>query len=425
MISEYNTPPPADECQNRPKGPLSDFKPVSVAPKSKSGKVLYKYQLDGLNFLIHSWFKNNNAIIADEMGLGKTAQVSTFLDFLNKSQKIFGPFLIVVPLSTLDHWYRELTDWTDLKVLILRGTKIERQLIFENELYYEGTEIPRFQIMLTTGEIALKSKTVFEQFEWQVLVFDEAHRLKSHTSKLLLAVKEFKSQYKVLMTGTPLQNNIGELFTLLNFIDPQLFDDRTKFSESFADLSEKKQIVELKELIEPFMLRRLKGDVEKKLIPLEEIIIECGMTKSQREYYRAVFTKNQEFLTRCEKRRLANLNNISMELRKVCNHPYLITGAEDAILIEKMQQLGLKERTNEFELETLIRTSGKLILVDKLLANLKKEGHRVLIFSQMTKMLDLLQDMLTYRDYKYRRIDGTVRGKDRQASIDDLSLIHI
>lgn len=117
--------------------------------------------------------------------------------------------------------------------------------------------------------------------------------------------------------------------------------------------------------------------------------------------------------------RLTNLNNISMELRKVCNHPYLIAGAEDAILIEKMQQIGMKEKTNEFELETLIRTSGKLILVDKLLAHLKAEGHRVLIFSQMTKMLDLIQDMLAYREYKYRRIDGTIRGKDRQASIDD------
>jgi len=405
-----------------PRPPSSSWKPVTIIPKSKSGHTPRPYQMEGLNFLVNSWFNQRNAILADEMGLGKTVQTLIFLHYLFKDQKIRGPFLIVVPLSTIHQWEREITEWTTFRYLSFYGSGIKRKIMKDFEFFYPETPVTKFHILLTTYEYVIREKETFGSIKWQCIVVDEAHRLKNHQSKLMGILHSYSSDFKLLLTGTPLQNNIGELWSLLNFLDASSFHSLSEFQEKFGLLTESDQIVELQYILKPLMLRRLKSDVEKAIAPLEEVIIECAMTQHQKLYYQSVFNKNMEYLSRgAHKANTTNLHNISMELRKVCNHPYLMKGAEDQIIIERraMSKIDPEDALpHGFENEALVRSSGKMILLDKLLMKLKSDGHRVLIFSQMTRMLDILQDYLVYKGYKYERLDGSIRGDDRQTSID-------
>ena len=391
-------------------------------PKSRLGYQVRSYQIEGVNFLMNSWFKRKNAILADEMGLGKTLQSLMFLEMLVKQQKVWGPFLIVAPLSTIPNWEREANEWTTMKHLSYYGSRPRRNLMSQYELFFKGTTIPKFQLLFTTYDYALKDCEKFTKIDWEVIVIDEAHRLKNNESKIFASLMKLQPKFKVLLTGTPLQNNTTELWSLLHYLDPERFSSLDEFNENFGTLSETKQIKDLQNILKPLMLRRLKGDVEKSIAPFEEIIIECSMTQHQKGYYNSIYCKNLEYLTRgAHTNNQVNLRNICMELRKCCNHPYLLNGAENQILIERREALQNESPnvlTEDFELDSLIKSSGKMILLDKLLAKLKNDGHRVLIFSQMIRMLDIIQDYLTYKGYLYQRLDGKIRGDERQHAID-------
>ena len=355
------------------------------------------------------------------MGLGKTCQASYFIKVLATQVKLPGPYLILAPLSTIPHWERELHDWTDLKVLTFLGSKERRDMLKKYLITYQGTRIPKFDVLLTTFEYIMREVRTFKaDFHWRCLIIDEAHRLKNFDSKITHTMNNYNADFKVLLTGTPLQNNTKELWTLLNFLDTERFADHHVFDEKFGKLQDAEQIKEIQAILKPLMLRRLKGDVEKNIIPMDEVIIECGMTPHQKGYYQSIYTKNMDYLSRgAHKQNCSNLMSICMELRKCCNHPYLIKGAEDQILIERAALLpNKKKKPANFENECLISSAGKMILLDKLLVKLKKDGHRVLIFSQMTKMLDILEDYLRYKRYNYERIDGSVKTEDRQQAID-------
>ncbi|OHT08842.1 F/Y-rich N-terminus family protein [Tritrichomonas foetus] len=418
--------PPPEELQIPPHPSPASWRQIVHQPKSKRGLVARDYQLEGLNFLSNCWYYRRNCILADEMGLGKTIQSALFLNFLHKKEKIRGPFLIVAPLSTIPHWHRELSEWSSLKTLIFNGCQEKRKLIKSYEFFYDRTNIPKFEALLTTYEIVIKEADL-SKIEWQCIIIDEAHRLKNADSKLISIIRGFRSHFKLLLTGTPLQNRIQELWALLNFLDPIHFSSLTEFERKYANCADASSVVELQNILKPLMLRRLKSDVEKAIAPLEEVIIECPMTMHQKAYYKAIFKKNIDYLRRGahNKSKSANLRNISMELRKACNHPYLIADAEKQILIERREVLKDAENVNDYVFinDSLIRSSGKMILLDKLLAKLKQDGHRVLIFSQMKKMLDILVDYLVYRNYKFERIDGAVRAKDRQDMIDRFNAV--
>ncbi|EAY22905.1 F/Y-rich N-terminus family protein [Trichomonas vaginalis G3] len=425
LISQFeanNKIPPMQDRFIPPKPSPEEYKPIEDFPQSKSGYTIRPYQIEGVCFLVKSWFNNQNAILADEMGLGKTLQSISFLYYLHRVQKVWGPFLIICPLSTIEQWEREIKEWTTMKVACYSGIKPRRDQMAEYELFFSETPIPKFHILLTTYEYIISDRNIFNSIEWQVICIDEAHRLKNTNSKLMQALKDYHTQYKLLLTGTPLQNNITELWSLLNYLDEEKFNDIEAFQAQFGKLEEHEQITELQGILKPLMLRRMKSDVEKGIKPLEEVIIECAMTQHQKLYYQSIYQKNTEYLTRgAHKNNSTNLNNIFMELRKVCNHPYLLNGAEEQILIERrdMSKIPANEPLPDgFVEESLIRSSGKMILLDKLLAKLKNDGHRVLIFSQMTRMLDILQDYLYNRGYEYERIDGTIRGDERQKAID-------
>ena len=247
-----------------------------------------------------------------------------------------------------------------------------------------------------------------------LFITKKAHRLKNHNSKLALNMRkeQFKFQHKILLTGTPIQNDVKEFWTLLNFIDPENYDDVDEFLEEYGDMKSKEKIDDLHEKIRPYILRRLKEDVEKSVPPKEETLIEVELTLSQKQYYRALYEKNVGFLHKNKKKALdgPSLNNLAMQLRKCCNHLFLLNGVE--------QDMRDKEKLPIEEGDFLAGGSGKLVLLDKLLPRLKTDGHRVLVFSQFKIMLDILEDYLNCREYKFERIDGSITGNKRQSAID-------
>ena len=394
---------------------------MEASPIYKNGNTLREYQLEGVNWLTFCWYNGHNCILADEMGLGKTIQSITFIQEM-VNYGLNGPFLVIAPLSTIGNWQREFETWTDLNVITYHGSSTSRNLLSEYEMYYKKENgekyegVYKFQVMITTFEIVLTDCLELREFNWRCCIIDEAHRLKNRNCKLLEGLRLLDMEQRVLLTGTPLQNNVEELFSLLNFLEPSQFSSSDLFMQEFGDLKTENQVDKLKAILKPMMLRRLKEDVEKSLAPKEETIIEVELTNVQKKYYRAILERNFQFLTKGNTTaNVPNLMNTMMELRKCCIHPYLINGAEEQVLYEYKSSKG--DNTSS-QLEAMIQASGKLVLIDKLLPRLREDGHRVLIFSQMVRCLDILEDYLVQKRYPFERIDGRVRGNMRQAAID-------
>uniref|UniRef100_A0A8D1F504 DNA helicase n=1 Tax=Sus scrofa TaxID=9823 RepID=A0A8D1F504_PIG len=403
--------------------PASDsWQKLEKSREYKNSNQLREYQLEGMNWLLFNWYNRKNCILADEMGLGKTIQSITFLSeiFL---RGIHGPFLIIAPLSTITNWEREFRTWTEMNAIVYHGSQISRQMIQQYEMVYRDAQgnplsgVFKFHVVITTFEMILADCPELKKIHWSCVIIDEAHRLKNRNCKLLEGLKLMALEHKVLLTGTPLQNSVEELFSLLNFLEPSQFPSETAFLEEFGDLKTEEQVKKLQSILKPMMLRRLKDDVEKNLAPKQETIIEVELTNIQKKYYRAILEKNFSFLTKgANQHNMPNLINTMMELRKCCNHPYLINGAEEKIL-EDFRKTHSPDAP-DFQLQAMIQAAGKLVLIDKLLPKLIAGGHKVLIFSQMVRCLDILEDYLIQRRYTYERIDGRVRGNLRQAAID-------
>ncbi|XP_055016435.1 chromodomain-helicase-DNA-binding protein 5 [Boleophthalmus pectinirostris] len=389
-----------------------------------TGGTLHPYQLEGLNWLRFSWAQGTDTILADEMGLGKTVQTIVFLYSLYKEGHSKGPFLVSAPLSTIINWEREFEMWApDFYVVTYTGDKDSRAIIRENEFTFEDNAIKqgrkvfrmkkdtpiKFHVLLTSYELITIDQAILGSVSWACLVVDEAHRLKNNQSKFFRILNGYKIYYKLLLTGTPLQNNLEELFHLLNFLTPERFNNLEGFLEEFADISKEDQIKKLHDLLGPHMLRRLKADVFKNMPAKTELIVRVELSPMQKKYYKFILTRNFEALNSKGGGNQVSLLNIMMDLKKCCNHPYLfpVAAGEAPVL-----------PNGSYDGNLLVKSSGKLTLLQKMLKKLKDEGHRVLIFSQMTKMLDLLEDFLEYEGYKYERIDGAITGGLRQEAID-------
>jgi len=390
------------------------------------GGELREFQLKGLNFLALNWTRGNNVILADEMGLGKTVQTVSFLSWLRNERSQEGPFLVVAPLSVIPAWCDTFNFWSpDLNYVVYLGNNEARSNIREHELYIDNNpKKPKFNVLVTSYDYILADWEHLRNVKWQVLAVDEAHRLKNRESQLYGRLNSFGVPCKVLITGTPIQNNLAELAALLDFLNPGkvLIDEElevlsTSDNKPPADeeqdeakrIKTQEKLRELHSAIAPYILRRTKETVESDLPPKTEKIIRVELSDVQLEYYKNILTRNYAALSDASNGHKQSLLNIMMELKKVSNHPYMFQGAEERVLGGSTRR--------EDQIKGLITSSGKMMLLDQLLAKLKKDGHRVLIFSQMVKMLDILGDYLRVRGYQFQRLDGTIPAAPRRMAI--------
>ncbi len=401
---------------------------------------LRNYQLEGVNWLLFNWWNRRSCILADEMGLGKTIQSVGFIKLLQDLPLtgVRGPYLIVAPLSLIAQWQSEAKSWApDLNIVLYHGSADARDFLVKNEFFFTDQfvskqtatklrkqHVTKFHILITTYEVVLKDVEVFTKIKWKALIVDEAHRLKNSDSKLFAELLSVPRDYCILLTGTPLANATEELWALLKFANRAVFDSKEEFLEKFGQLTDSGQVDQLHAVLKPYLLRRVKEDVEKAMPPKTETILEVSLTPSQKKFYKAIYERNTTFLFKGAKpKNSPSLMNVMMELRKCCNHPFLIRGAEDKLLGEAAEQMRKNDpnappdQVKVFH-DQLVKSSGKMVLINKLLPKLFANGHKVLIFSQMVRVLDLLEELLKMMRYKYERLDGSTRSSSRGAAVD-------
>jgi SWI/SNF-related matrix-associated actin-dependent regulator of chromatin subfamily A member 5 len=368
---------------------------------------LRPYQIEGVNWLLGLFSRGVNGILADEMGLGKTFQTIATIAYLKFTVGMPGPHLVVCPKSVMGNWYREFKHWCpSLSVYKFHASSDIRPSLVKAHLH--PADHIKYDVVVTTFEMILDELNTFKRIAWQYLIVDEAHKLKNEEGRAHTALDSLPTSHRLIITGTPLQNNLKELWALLHFLAPRLFNDSESFDAWFDTASghqDANVMSNLHKILAPLMIRRLKADVSTGIPPKKEIYVSCQLSKKQREWYMNVLAKDAEVLNKASGS-AASLNNVMMNLRKVINHPYLMDGGED----------GPPFITDE----KLIRSSGKMIILDKLLHRLRSDvagKHKVLIFSQFTSMLNILEDYCNMRGFQYCRIDGNTSGYDRDSQM--------
>lgn len=393
------------------------------------GKVM-QYQLEGLNWLYYQWYRQHNAILADEMGLGKTIQLIALMATLISDHKCW-PFLVVVPNSTCPNWRREIKKWVpSLRAVCYYGSTAARRLSHDYELFPAESEPDsskkkgkneykdiKAHIVIASYESVVEKTTAhsLQRVPWQGLIVDEGQRLKSDKNLIYEALSKYRFPFKVLMTGTPLQNNARELFNLLQFLDKDKHN-AAQLEAQYAELTQE-NVPELHELLKPYFLRRTKAQVLTFLPPMSQIIVPVTMSALQRKVSKSIMSQNPALMKSIFSRdgtapikERANLNNILMQLRKALCHPFVYSREiEDRSL----------DRDTEFK--TLVEASSKLQLLSIMLPKLKERGHRVLMFSQFLDNLDIIEDFLDGLGMLHRRLDGSISALEKQKRIDEFN----
>ncbi|KAN0080601.1 PHD/FYVE-zinc-finger like domain containing protein [Elaphomyces granulatus] len=384
-------------------------------PDTLTGGEIMEYQIDGLNWLLYMWYKQENSILADEMGLGKTIQVIALFASLIQHHQCW-PFLVVCPNSTCPNWRREIKKWApSLRVVTYYGSSTARRLAHDYEMFPEGSKDLRCHVLVTSYETLLdeKSRKVLMGPLWAGLVVDEGHRLKNDKTQLYEALSRIKFPFKLLLTGTPLQNNIRELFNLIQFCDPT--KEATSLEAEYETLT-KENLPKLHEIIRPFFLRRTKTMVLDFLPPVAQIIVPVSMSLLQKKLYKSILAKNSQLIKsifknssqKLKQTERHNLSNILMQLRKCLTHPFVYSKE-----IEERSSNAVISHRN------LVEASGKLKLLELMLPKLKDRGHRVLLFSQFLDNIDIVEDFLDGLGLLHRRLDGSMGSLEKQKQIDD------
>lgn len=387
---------------------------IKVQSSNLVGGTLKEYQLKGLQWMISLYNNNLNGILADEMGLGKTIQTISLITYLIEKKRQPGPFLVIVPLSTLTNWTNEFEKWAPSVVkIVYKGTPVVRKQL--------GNQIRtgQFQVLLTTYEFIIKDRPTLSKVKWLHMIVDEGHRMKNAGSKLSGTISQYyQTRFRLILTGTPLQNSLPELWALLNFVLPTIFKSVKSFDEWFntpfantagqekIDLTEEEQLLVIRRLhkvLRPFLLRRLKKDVEKDLPDKQERIIKCNFSSLQAKLYKQLVTHNRLLVSdgKGGKTGMRGLSNMLMQLRKLCNHPFVFEEVESQINPHKVSN------------DLLWRTSGKFELLDRVLPKFQATGHRVLMFFQMTQIMNIMEDFMRLRGITYLRLDGSTKADER------------
>ncbi|XP_067087110.1 SWI/SNF-related matrix-associated actin-dependent regulator of chromatin subfamily A containing DEAD/H box 1A-like [Osmerus mordax] len=415
---------------------------------------LKPYQLIGLKWLLLLHQHKLSGILADEMGLGKTIQAIAFLAQLHQDG-LHGPHLITVPSSTLDNWVRELKLWCpSLKVLVYYGSVEDRRYL-RHDILNDQVE---FNVIVSTYNLAIgndSDRSLFRKLKLEYAVFDEGHMLKNMNSLRYRHLMAINAQHRLLLTGTPMQNNLQELMSLLNFIMPNMFSSSTSQIAKMFSMKpleeqsrfQRDRITQAKLIMKPFILRRVKSQVLQQLPAKVEKVEFCSMSEKQQQLYQDLLTKLKRTTTG-EKRELCN---VMMQLRKMANHPLLHRQYYTSEKLHCMSKLMLKEPSHfdadaaliqedmevmsDFELHRLCQQystlssyqldtdtlldSGKFRLLTQLLASIMEKGDRVVLFSQFTMMLDIVEILLKHLKHRYVRLDGSTPIADRIVLIDE------
>lgn len=386
---------------------------LQVQPSCIQNGELKPYQLEGLNWLINLYEGGLNGILADEMGLGKTFQSISLLAYLREYRDIKGLHLVLSPKSTLGNWMNEISRFCPSIIAVkFLGNGQERSDLMDNELKSideRDLDHGTCDVIVTSYEMLLKERTWFLKRNFHSVIIDEAHRIKNANSKLSQTVRQLTTRFRLLLTGTPLQNSLRELWSLLNFLYPEIFSSSEEFEALFeAQTGEEEQAIigRFHRILRPFMLRRVKSEVEIDIPPKKEILLYVPLTNMQRRLYKDLLSKNVDALQEEGGGKL-RLINLAMQLRKACNHPYLFDGYED----KSVDPFG----------EHVVENSGKMVLMDRLIKKLISGGSRILIFSQMARVLDILEDYCHMRGFPYCRIDGNTSGDDRDRQISEFN----
>ncbi|VAH02148.1 unnamed protein product [Triticum turgidum subsp. durum] len=375
---------------------------VTEQPSALVGGELRPYQLEGLQWMLSLFNNNLNGILADEMGLGKTIQTIALIAYLLEKKEVTGPHLIVAPKAVLPNWSNEFKTWApSIGTILYDGRPDERKSLRETN--FGG----QFNVLLTHYDLILKDKKFLKKVHWHYLIVDEGHRLKNHECALARTLVS-----GLLLTGTPIQNSLQELWSLLNFILPNIFNSSGNFEEWFnapfacdVSINDEEELLiihRLHQVLRPFLLRRKKDEVEKYLPSKTQVILKCDFSAWQKAYYEQVASKGKVALGSGLKPKA--VANLSMQLRKCCNHPYLFV-----------------EQYNMYQREEIVRASGKFELLDRLLPKLHRAGHRVLLFSQMTRLLNILEVYLQMYNFKYMRLDGSTKTEERGKLLADFN----
>jgi len=408
-------------------------KPIFIQPKNlANGCTLKDYQLEGVRWLVSLYENGVSGILADEMGLGKTIQVIALIAHL-RTRNVSGPFIVVAPLATLPNWIREFEKWLpSVPVCRFHGSAQDRDAMLEGPLNKSKRKNADYPVIVTSYEVAIRDEKRLNKIgEFTFLVVDEGQRLKNHRCTLISSLKRIRAANRLLLSGTPIQNNLDELWSLLNFVNPSIFDDLTIFQSwfGFKNIGEKSHgastaedilmeerknqtVTKLHDILRPFLLRRIKKDVLKDMPPKKEIVVYAGMSKLQDGYSKMIdqgILRDILLKQGIEAARTLSQTNKQMNHRKNCNHPFMFGEPIDPAT-------GAHMGTAHPQL--LVRASGKFALLDRMLERLFRDKHQVLIFSQMTSLLNVIEDYLLYRQWNYCRIDGTTKIDERQRQMD-------
>ncbi|KAL1921144.1 uncharacterized protein VTP21DRAFT_10860 [Calcarisporiella thermophila] len=423
-----------------------------------SGIQLKGYQMLGVNWLLLLYRRELSGILADEMGLGKTAQVISFLGALYE-QGERGPHLIVVPSSTLENWLREFEKFCPaLAVRSYYGSQSER--VYLREEYLRERD---YNVIVTTYNLAAGSKedrSFLRKLKPQTMILDEGHCVKNYASARYEHLMSIKSKFRLLLTGTPLQNNLQELISLLVFVMPNMFSEQSEELRRIfklragASLFSRQRINRAKKMMRPFILRRKKCQVLKDIPPKHERIEYCELTPAQREHYDELVEVTRRELRERREGKVGGITaNVLMTLRKAANHPLLFRRLYHDEKLRIMSREIMKEEAyfdanreyimedmqvmSDFELHRLCQQfksiqkfalkadewmlAGKVQKLQEMLPRLKAQGDRVLIFSQFTMMLDILEPVMRTLGIRYLRMDGSNKVEERQDVIDQFN----
>ena len=377
-------------------------------PTTLVGGSLMPYQLAGLQWLVSLYNNKLHGILADEMGLGKTVQTIALFSYLAEYKASKGPHLVVVPLSTMPNWQSEFERWLpSFNIIAFRGSKDQRR---EALRQMRGDNV---NVVLTTYDFILREKGPLTRMNWKYIVVDEGHRMKNSKSRLHQVLNAFTCANRLLLTGTPLQNNLTELWSLLNFLLPKIFQSADDFENWFNEpfsrmdeadggdrqkLSEEEQMLIIHRLhivLRPFLLRREKTEVLKDLPDKQEFVVRVELSEWQKLAYEQMSQNALHVVDTEGKVTAKSMHNSLMQMRKICNHPYLF--------MDSYRQ----DRD-------MYRVSGKFEVLDRMLPKLVHFGHKVLIFSQMTQLMDILGDYFEWRGLKYFRLDGSTAIEERR-----------